>query len=483
MTPPPLDLSQPQRQSPLAVLFLGLRILRQVGLAQIAIALVLISRADLAILLVVVPLAGLVVLGFGTLSWWRFTFRIEENELRVTRGVFSEDKLTVPLDRVQSVSLDQQFLHRIVGLVQVSLDTAGTSEAEFTIHAVDRTVADALARVAAERRVERVAAPEDGTPPPPPVVEREILRRDPGRLVQAGLARPTFAGLAVIFPLLAVADDLMGALPFDVPEVDGPDLSLWMLWLAPIVAVVAVAAGVTLNLIQILLSEWGLVLTERERGFRRNAGLISRTSRTTNIDRVQWLSTAENPVERRLGIRRVNLPTIGEGDLALPGTDDEELAVIRGLVIDPDARVSVLDRQVSPAEVFLATRNTAVAATIAAVGLWFAIGWWALLALLLVPWEYLETRRKVRLFRWGVDGAGIARHQELVTGQRREMMLRKVNGVTIRRRLFERSRDLATVQLHTASGSLRIGMIPLDEARALRDLVLARVETDSRAWM
>ena len=35
-----------------------------------------------------------------------------------------------------------------------------------------------------------------------------------------------------------------------------------------------------LNLIQIVLSEWDLVLTERDRGFRREAGLISRTARS-----------------------------------------------------------------------------------------------------------------------------------------------------------------------------------------------------------
>ena len=105
MTAPPLDLSQPRRQSPLAVVFLGLRIFRQLGLAQILVALVLVLRSNLAILFAVLPLLALMVLAFGALSWWRFTFRIEENELRVTRGVFSVDKLTVPLDRVQSCLL------------------------------------------------------------------------------------------------------------------------------------------------------------------------------------------------------------------------------------------------------------------------------------------------------------------------------------------------------------------------------------------
>ena len=59
----------------------------------------------------------------------------------------------------------------------------------------------------------------------------------------------------------------------------------------------------------------------------------------------------------------------------------------------------------------------------------------------------------------------------------------KVNGVTVKRGLAERSRGLATIERQTARGSVQIGMIPLDEARAVRDLVLAHVETDRRAWM
>ncbi|MEM8705611.1 MAG: PH domain-containing protein [Actinomycetota bacterium] len=489
MTPTPLDLSQPQRQSPLAVVFLAIRTLRQIGIAQLVIAVVFLSRLGTAAIFVVAPLIGLGVLGFGAIAWWRFTFRLEDGEIRVTRGVLSEDRLSVPLERIQSVSLDQQFLHRILGLVQVSLDTAGTSEAEFTIDAVNREVADALARVAAERR--RTSAPpasegddlDAPVPPPPPTPERVLLRRDVARLLKAGIARPAFAGLAVVFPFLAVADDLASTFGLALPDVDGPDPALWMLWLLPALLAAAIAAGLLLNLVQIVLSEWDLVLVERDRGFRREAGLISRTATSTNIDRVQWLATAENPIERRLGIQRVSLPTLGEGDLHLPGTDQDELAMIRDLVLEPDARVDALDRGVSPAEVFLATRNTGIVAVLAAVGLWFVIGWWSLLALLLVPWEFLQTRREVRLFRWGVAEGGIARQKQFLSIDRRDLVVRKINGVTVRQRLFERSRELGTVAIHTANGTITIGMLPLDEARELRDLLLARVETDERPWM
>ena len=486
-------LAEPQRQSPLAVLFLALRTLRQIGIAQIVIAFVFLSRLPTLTLLLVVPAVGLVILGFGVVAWWRYTFLVADGEIRVTKGVLSEDKLTVPLDRVQSVSIEQRFLHRLVGLVHVSVDTAGTSEAEFAIDAVDRNVAEAVQRLAAEGRRTSTPSAEptidaDGQiAPPAPVLppepERVVLTRDLPRLLLLGVARPAFAGLAVVFPLFAVLDDLGDVLPFDLPEIDGPEPAAWMLWLIPVALVIAFLGGLILNLIQVVITEWNLSLTVRDGGFRREAGLISRSSTATNIDRIQRVQVHQNPIERMVGIQRVNLPTIGEGDLHLPGTNDTELAELRDLVLDPDARIDTLDRTVSPLQVFLDTRNTSIIAVLLAVGLWFAIGPWSLLFLLLAPWEYLETRRSNRLYRWGLSAQGIAQHQEFVVAHDEELMLRKVNGAAIRQSFFERSRDLATVHLHTADGSFSVGMLPLDEAKAVRDRALMIAETNTKAWM
>ena len=67
--------------------------------------------------------------------------------------------------------------------------------------------------------------------------------------------------------------------------------------------------------------------------------------------------------------------------------------------------------------------------------------------------------------------------------RRQEVLIRKLNGVTVQQSLFERKRGLATVTVATAAGAVHIGMIPLDQAELLRDEFLRSVETDRRAWM
>lgn len=474
-------LATPQRQSRWAVAFLALTTLRRVGIAQLVVLFVFLGRLPLTAIVVVVPSAGVVLLAIGFTGWRRFTFMIADGELRVTKGIVSDERLSVPLDRVQSVSLEQRFLHRLIGLVEVSVDTAGADEPELTIDSVDREVARALQRVTAEHRT--LVSPAKGGPSPLPPPELTVVRRDVNRLLRAGIARPAFGGLALLLPLVAVGEEVAGIVAIDAPDVDTDGIRQALIWLIPLSVVVVVLIGLLLNLVQVVLTQWDLSLTFRDGGFRRSAGLISRTSRSTNVDRVQALRWKQNPLERRLGIRRVHLPVIGEGDLQLPGTDDEELAVLRRLVLSEDARVDERARRIAPAQILRDTRTAMVMASISIVAAWVVVGAWACLFLVVVPMRFALTRRLVANARWGVNATGVARSDEVITESSNEIVLRKINGVEVRQSFFERSRELATVRLRTAEGGLSIGMIPVAEARAVRDHVLHAIATDARPWM
>ena len=155
------------RQSPVAVVFIALRFLRNLGAVNIVFFLVVIGSGRLPFALLGVGTVAVVALAIYTvLAWWRFVFTIEADELLVARGVVAQERLTIPLDRVQSVSINQRFLHRLIGVVSVAVDTAGSSDAELEIDAVDRSRAEALQRLAASNR--RMPPPPAGGPIPGP---------------------------------------------------------------------------------------------------------------------------------------------------------------------------------------------------------------------------------------------------------------------------------------------------------------------------
>lgn len=527
-------LSLPSRQPPHAVVFLIWRALRQLSIVNVVVFFAIFSsgRVPLAVSgLLIVVLVGVAV--YGGLLWWRFVYQVDGEDFTISKGVLSQERLVIPLGRVQSVSLEQNILHRMTGLTRVALETAGSSGVEFEIDAIEHDKAMALQRLTADYRRQAQAAasrlprstsgtvlpadppwfdpatapPPTGPPsspaaagtgltgptPPPGQGSDEVLevlaRRSFGDLIRVGVSQWPWAGLVLLAPLFAVLDDLRDALGIDVfdrvEESVSERLSFdvaVLVALALVMVVVVTVFGLALQVIQVLTADWDLVLARTGKGLRRESGLLSRTSRAASLDRIQSLESVQVPMERWFGIRRIRLRTVGEGDITVPGTSDEEMDRVRSLLFDPPG--PTLDRRISSAVVFLAARNSFLVAAAACLLLVSSVlGWWSLLAFLAVPIRALEAHRRYRFHRWGLTDGRIVQTTRFVARNTEEMALVKAQSVVVEQSFFQRRRDLATVGIRTAEDTFLVPMIRLDEAEAVRDRVLYHVETSTRSWM
>lgn len=477
-------LTRPVRQSPIALVFIAVRFVRRLGVSALVAAVFVVFNAGTAFVgLALAILAAAVLLLVSALGWWRFTFVVEGEELVVTRGIVTVQRLVIPLDRIQSVAIDQRLTHRLVGLVRATVDTAGSTSTEFEIDAVDRRIAEALRRLAADTHRPTESAPQvaDG------VGDRIVARRSWSELVRVGLTTAPWGGLAVLAPLLAFGDEIgqLGGLGAWI-DARMDDLGQASDGSAPTfaAALIALAAAVTvfgaaLGIVREVMTNWELTITRTPSGLRRTAGLLSTTSRSSTLRRVQIVSTTDNAIQRRLGFTQLRLQVHGDNDLVLPGALPAEVADLRSLVLGVTEPTD-LDRGISGAYVFLAVRNTVVIVAAAAIVAWFAVGWWALLTVAAVPVRWLGARERWRRHRWGVAGGRVAVAAGWFGHRSAEAEFVKAQAVTVSQSFFERRRRLATVDLRTADGAITVPLIPLDVARALRDRVLADVETDRR---
>lgn len=472
-----IDLSVPQRQSPLAIVFLGLRILRSLGIAQIVIVVLFIMRAPFNGALSVLPFVLIVAFGgFSALAWWRYTFQVLDDELVVTKGIVRVVRLNVPIERIQSIAIEQQLLHRLTGLVKVAVDTAGSNEAEFSIDAVARPVAEELQR----RAVTAVPTPvKIGSALPPPMLaeDRVVFTHDGRRLLAMALTMWPLTGLLVLGPLLAFGGDLFNRLP-DVGLGDQP----FRWWWVPVGIACFIVFSVVLNIIRVFLQDWELSLRASATSLRRTSGLLSRMNTASSVDRIQMVTSAQNPLQRRAGLRNIELATVGQRNLSVDGCDDAQFTTVLTLAAVTPIDELLLDRRIHPAAVWLAVRNATVVCALLTGALFWLIGWWSPLVLSSIPLVWATTRLNVANFRWGL-GQQLANSSHVLSLRTAQALLHKTNAVTVTQSIFERRRGLGRVQLATASGAISIGMIPIEEAQAARDTILHAVETDTRSWM
>src|SRR5690606_22843036 len=135
------DFRQPQRQSPVGVLIMFLDTLREYIRALWPILVVMLLKGDtINRLLYVGALIGfLVFLGIAAyLRYRKFTFYIDEDqeEFIVTTGIFSTTRTSIKLEKIQQVNINQSLIQRIIGVYELEIDTAGSSDKEAKIRAV-----------------------------------------------------------------------------------------------------------------------------------------------------------------------------------------------------------------------------------------------------------------------------------------------------------------------------------------------------------
>ncbi|MCP5027364.1 MAG: PH domain-containing protein [Actinomycetia bacterium] len=485
-------LSAPGRMSPIAMVFgFGRRLrsaFRQFGLVVAIAALQAGGRAAILALL-----GGILVTAVSSiLSWWRFTFRVERDELVVEEGVISQRRLAVPIGRIQGVSVDQQLTHRLLGQVRVAVDTAGSADDEVILDAVPRSVAHHLRMVVLGGVSGREEAPAPG--PSQRVQDGSILlRRTPRDLTVVALTRSPFRFLgAAVGSLVALSTSLDNFVdPDEVGRVVQDNQPVG----AALAALLTVAlVGVfALSVLGVHLRYHRLELSLTSRGLRTTSGLIERRERIAPLARIQRIRWSANPLQRWVGLNSVAVDQVHAGPGAegttggvrLPGTRTAELDEILDLHLPGSRRPPRLDRGLPMAILQRQLGFVGTASAVALVLAWLAVGPGRWLAAIIAGSIVLAVGRVLtwRAFRWGLTPSVIEISQGPFLRRTSVVRIQKVQSTSMTRGLFDRRRGLATLDLSTASGAVHLPHIEVDIARGLRDHALSLVESSVERWM
>ncbi len=475
-------LSSPQRQSPLGLVFETIDVVRNFSRFNLAVLAAFVFARRFSPFLIGAVLVGLIaVVVWSALSWWKFVFCVEGDQLVVRRGVLSDERLVIPLGRIQSISVEQPALHRLVGLVKVGVETAGTSAVEFEIDAVSASVARSLQQVAESHGARLGSVPGSESQmegPPSPGLDNDsgevLVKRSLGELVAAAVSRLPLAGVVGLGSLAPFMDRIFG-------RIESLNLELSPTLIVVMVVIVGLLLWLV-NITQEVVRNWGLTVVRSGAGLLRSAGMFSRTSRSTTIERVQALQTTANVVERRLNIRRIVLRTIGSGDLHISGATTEELSRFRELVLGSSSPI-VADRNVSRWLMYYELRAVPLVLIAMAAAAVVYRSPLVFVGLVGVVWIVVRAVVRWKYLRWGLDDGRIAVSDSLLSRRRVEQRLVTFQTVTLRRSWLERRRGLATLVLASAENRLVVPMIDDAEAAQVRDVVVATLAIDRSPWM
>lgn len=474
-----------RRQSLWAPVFFLITALRRVGYAQLIFLFVILSNRGSVVLFGIAPAVAAIAVAAAVLAWWRFTFTLTDDSLVVESGVLNRQRTVVPLAKVQSVAIDQKFLHRPIGLVEARVDTAGSSSAELTIHATDRVTAEVIRDIASQARSAEaidVGELEQDEMVAPVAPSEVLLERTVGELILTALTTRVSAGLAVLAPVFALSGQLEEWFDISLPQ---PSFDTGGAFATFVVVVLVVAAlGTALvRVLSVIFTDFRLTLEHDGDSLRRSAGLFDRRSTASSLTRVQQFETTTNPVQERTGMRSLRLPTAGDSDeIRVDGIRLDELAVVRDLVLERDVQISATPRGIDQAAAFAWWRWPVLLILVAVGVVTFVWSPIALIGLFGVPFQIWAARRRTRRWAWEVTPVGMRLERGLLATATSELALRRTQTASVSQSLYQRRRGLASVTVRTADIGVTIPFLPLATAQQVRDLALAATEHDRRAW-
>lgn len=488
-----------QRLHPLSSLFVLVQQLKQFLLPLLV--LMVFGRGDRNELwgLVVVCVLGLV----SVWQYFTYRYRIEADSLVVRSGVLERTLRQIPFARIHNVALHQTLLHRLFGVAEVRLESAGgrRPEAEMRVlRMADAVALEALVRqyVTADANA-RDLAHEAADPD----TARELLRLPLAEVVRVGIIsnRGMLVVGGAVVAMSQINPELISAPLERAARALFGYLRLQHLGMAQTVVAfigVLIALLLLVRLLSVALAVLqyaGFRLTETGPRLTIERGLLTRMRTSASRRRIQAWTVREGVMHRLLRRRSVLVDTASAqhqteqrafreiAPVALPDACD---ALIRQVL--PDAQWPPTHWQpLHPRAWWRLSLPGALFALVLTAVLCWNLGLPGLAGLLWLPWAVLVARRNAQRAGYAIDAQVVAMREGWWSRHWRFAELEKLQVLRLRRSPLDRGFGMATLWLDTAgAGSfappLRIRFLTLEAAHALQARLAAEIARRPLRW-
>ena len=495
------DFSVPNRQSIIAIILIIYKTIRVVVRQIWPVVLIAFlgrnsssSYGDYAMPLVIG--LSLISMIWAVISYFKFYFYIENDELIIEKGVLSKTKLNIPFDRIQSVNFQQNIIHQIANVKKLEIDTAGSSDNEFSMDALSGEKANALRDLILKRKQELMQTTGTELDEVDVVLEEEpkelLLNLSIQDLIKVGVSQNHFRTAGIIIAGLFYISSNLNEIGLDI---DGRVEDYIRQGILPgFIAVVALIIlffiiSFIITLFRTVLNYYDLNLWRIGDKYKLEKGLFTRREITAVDQKIQIMEWSDNPLKRFFKYFDIRLKQASSVQLKssasifIPGSHQHHVDVLkRNWLVDAD--YDQLDK--IPVSIHYLIRKLFYSSLFGA--LFIAVVWFFKPQFLFVPIlytlyrlvsSYLQYKKRSYAITDNVlyIGRGVFGNHHAI------MPLFKIQSVAVLESLYERRRNLASVNVMTASGNMLIPFIPKEHAKKLNDYLLYSIESSNKDWM
>lgn len=437
-------------------------------------------------------------------KYFSFVYRIEGAEIITKQGIIERTERHIPLERVQEIRIEQDLLHRIFGVADVHVETAGGSGPEASLSVLSIAEAERLRRAVFgfEKSQGESAQPQEASQP---VV---LCRLKLTELILAGLtSNHLVSAVVIVGGLLAFLDDFVSDYLSENIAQRIYGITNEVLARGAEAAVIAsvvlflfiMTVSVIFSMVGSVVLFYGFALSLKGEDLHRQYGLLTQRSSSLPRRRIQVLEINEGILRRLFGLATLRADTAGSRpsesrekrvgrDVLLPVVRREEVDRLLPVFFPDIDSGPAIWRLVSRKAVARGTVKGAIACVLlATAAIWTQENLAGLWFLALLPAIYA-----VNVMRYHNLGYVLGEHyfytrRGWLSRSTHMVPIRNAQTIVIRRSLIDRSLGLATLLVDSAGqaytgGGPRISNLPLKEANDVANALAHRAATTRYKW-
>jgi len=431
---------------------------------------------------VVAVFIGLTVIS-SVLKFLYFRFSILHEELIIQKGWLKKTTVIIPLQKIQTIHIEQSFLHQLLGIVKAGIDTAGSTKTEASIDAMHLGMAKAL-----QARVQAIDKKEVATDPQP--LALPLLRLSTRDLVRLSLSANHVEAFFILLSFAYGVYDNLRRVSERVVSDASVLLPANTLLFISVLTILILCITVFISTTRIFLKFYDYKVWQQQGGFYIKGGLTNVKEQFVPLAKIQFITWRANWIRKQLGLWLLEYKVAGSNELKsaqkveVPVTQSRYLTnLVTPYAPVPDTltmeAIRIHPSYVSRRLLFAGI----VPAAVLIAGTWL---WWQEKALLFLAVPLLVGLKAALLqkrFRLYASSQTVYIDQSAYGTAYTLLPWYKLQSVSLQQNLHQRRLGLASVLLHTASGNVSLPYIPLAAAQALVNYALYQVEHSNRPWM
>ncbi|WP_186578407.1 PH domain-containing protein [Aquibacillus kalidii] len=299
---------EPKRLHPTAILFFGIKTLRQSLVGLLPVIILALNDGFVLYTILGILFILIVVVGQSFLSWYRFTYTLEEDQLLMEQGVLIRKKRTISKHRIQSIDLTQTVVHRIFGLTKVQIETAGsdskTDAALSSLTLEDGKWLHDQLKIKQESETSAITSLENSEQDSYP--KRVISLKS---LIIAGSTSGSFGVLISLVALLTFDLDSF------VPESFYNKATTWFIGLAMemmvLLSLLSILSVWILGIFSTVIKYGNFSITRYDRELFITRGLLEKKQTTIPLNRIQAVGIKESLIRQPFGFATLYVEIAG----------------------------------------------------------------------------------------------------------------------------------------------------------------------------